>query len=216
MKTVVLHSGGLDSTVLLAMMVSVGKDVIPVNVNYGQRHYALEHASSQNVCRAYGLEPVELEIPKSMFHPNALSGHVPVPEGHYEHESMKATVCPNRNMVLLACATAQAIALDAQEVAYAAHAGDHAIYPDCRPEFVDAMERVLRVCHYHPIWLLTPFLHMTKAEIVLAGRRFGAPMEKTYSCYNGRALHCGKCGTCVERREAFTVAGILDPTAYEE
>ncbi|NEQ70210.1 MAG: 7-cyano-7-deazaguanine synthase, partial [Symploca sp. SIO2D2] len=139
-----------------------------------------------------------------------------VPEGHYEEEQMKVTVVPNRNMVLISVATAWAISLGAEAVAYAAHSGDHAIYPDCREVFGDAMDAALAVCDWSRIRLYRPFVGLSKADIVREGERCGAPLEMTWSCYKGRELHCGRCGTCVERREAFHLAGVLDPTPYED
>jgi 7-cyano-7-deazaguanine synthase len=141
---------------------------------------------------------------------------VPVPEGHYEDESMKSTVVPNRNMILLSIATAWSIASGLQGVAYAAHSGDHAIYPDCRPAFADAMNEAIRLCDYSSQELVRPFVSLTKADIVRVGASLGVPFEKTWSCYNGRKLHCGKCGTCVERIEAFELAGVPDPTEYKK
>jgi 7-cyano-7-deazaguanine synthase len=143
---------------------------------------------------------------------------VPVPEGHYEEESMKQTVVPNRNMILLALAGAWAISTKSDAIAYAAHSGDHAIYPDCRPEFTEAMSDALRLCDWHEVKLMRPFLYptpMSKADIVKLGTSLGVPFELTWSCYKGGEKHCGKCGTCVERVEAFQLAGVEDPTEYE-
>lgn len=140
---------------------------------------------------------------------------IAVPEGHYEDESMKSTVVPNRNMILLSIATAGSIASGLEGVAYAAHAGDHAIYPDCRPAFADAMNEAIKLCDYTSQRLVRPFVSLTKADIVKAGAALGVPFERTWSCYNGGATHCGKCGTCVERIEAFKLAGVSDPTDYQ-
>lgn len=141
---------------------------------------------------------------------------VPLPEGHYAAESMKATVVPNRNMVLLAIAASWALSLGAERVAYAAHGGDHAIYPDCRPEFAVAMDVVFGVCDWKALSLYAPFLDATKADLVKLGAQLAVPFELTWSCYAGGEKHCGRCGTCVERREAFKLAGVTDPTTYEE
>ena len=139
----------------------------------------------------------------------------PTPDGHYTDESMKATVVPNRNMLFLAVAASWAIAQGAAAVAYAAHAGDHAIYPDCRPEFVRAMSAALGLADWRQLELATPFINWDKGQIVRRGAELGVPFEKTWSCYRGGTAHCGTCGTCVERREAFSQAGIADPTIYE-
>ncbi len=140
---------------------------------------------------------------------------VDVPLGHYEAENMKATIVPNRNMVFLAVATAWAISQKAQYIAYAAHSGDHAIYPDCRPEFADAMAQAIKLADWHPVELLRPFVSKTKAEIVKLGQELGVPYQWTWSCYQGGSVHCGACGTCIERREAFALAGVPDPTEYD-
>jgi 7-cyano-7-deazaguanine synthase len=136
---------------------------------------------------------------------------VAVPHGHYAAESMKATVVPNRNMILLAVAIGRAVAVGAEAVAYAAHAGDHTIYPDCRPEFVDALAQAALLCDWRPIQILRPFVSWTKGAIVREGVRLGVPFELTWSCYEGEERPCGKCGTCVERAEAFAQEGIVDP-----
>ena len=138
-----------------------------------------------------------------------------MPEGSYNEAGMKATVVPNRNMIMIAVAAARAISLGCDSVAYAAHGGDHAIYPDCRPDFVKALAEVLKICDYSPIRLEAPFLNFSKADIVLEGARLGVDFSKTWSCYKGGDIHCGKCGTCVERRQAFASAGVCDPTEYE-
>ncbi|HEY0409758.1 MAG TPA: 7-cyano-7-deazaguanine synthase, partial [Candidatus Dormibacteraeota bacterium] len=143
---------------------------------------------------------------------------VEVPDGHYADETMRITVVPNRNAVMLAIAHAVAVAEGVPTVAAAFHAGDHPVYPDCRPAFVDAFRRMqtLATEGFGPRdMLVTPFLHLDKAAIVRAGHRLGVPFERTWSCYRGGDRHCGRCGTCVERREAFTLAGVADPTAYE-
>ncbi len=128
---------------------------------------------------------------------------------------MKATVVPNRNMILLALAAGWAISQKADAIAYAAHGGDHAIYPDCRPEFAEAMRHAIGLADWHRVELLRPFVTLTKADIVRRGAELGAPLGSTWSCYRGGARHCGRCGTCVERREAFALAGVPDPTDYE-
>lgn len=231
MKVVVVHSGGLDSTVLLWQHIKRGDEVESFAIDYGQRH-RIELGQANKICGQYGIPHYRLEIPALAI---ALPGSsqtdssVPVPEGHYTAESMKATVVPNRNMILLACALARAIALKYDAVSYAAHAGDHAIYPDCRPEFVDALNGAAKLADWHIVQIERPFIRLNKVQIVGIGRELSAPMHLTWSCYNpqerpnvARAgilhpqppLHCGVCGTCVERREAFHLAGVPDPTEY--
>jgi 7-cyano-7-deazaguanine synthase len=143
------------------------------------------------------------------------NARVAVPKGHYEDASMRTTVVPNRNMILLSLAGAVAEGWNAQCIAYAAHAGDHAIYPDCRPEFVMHLNQALRTGTYNGVELYTPFVQLRKEEIVVRGKQLRAPFHLTYSCYEGRPRHCGACGTCTERREAFRLAGVTDPTEYE-
>ncbi|NBQ03100.1 MAG: 7-cyano-7-deazaguanine synthase, partial [Opitutae bacterium] len=137
-------------------------------------------------------------------------------EGHYAEESMKSTVVPNRNMILLALAGGHALSLGFDTIAYAAHAGDHTIYPDCRPEFADAMDTALSLADWNTLSLHRPFVDMTKSDLVSLGAELDAPLHLTWSCYAGNEIHCGKCGTCVERKEAFALAKIPDPTKYEE
>lgn len=213
MKTVVLLSGGLDSTVLLAHRLALGDSVHALCVGYGQRHRREVWAATA-VAGHYGVGFEVVELPPTLMKGSVLTGGGPVPHGHYEDASMRSTVVPARNLVLLSLAAAVAFREGVDAVAYAAHAGDHAVYPDCRPAFVEAVRLTLARCDYRPVTLLTPFVGRTKADVVAEGRRLGVPFELTWSCYEGGCLHCGLCGTCVERREAFRVAGVFDPTVY--
>lgn len=216
MKTVLVYSGGLDSTVLLGHLLAEGREVHTFTVNYGQRH-SREIESARAVCEHYGVEHrvADLRALGPIFGHNSLTDtSMAVAEGHYEEESMKTTVVPNRNMILLAVAAARAIALRADTLAYAAHGGDHAIYPDCRPEFAEAMDAAIRLADWHKVALERPMVSWSKADIVRRGAALAVPMHLTWSCYKGGVVHCGRCGTCVERREAFALAGVPDPTAY--
>lgn len=216
MKTILIYSGGLDSTVLLYALLAEGNEVRCLGVDYGQRHRK-ELDSAIRICRARRVEfrVADLSSLKPLLAGSSQTDStVPVPHGHYAEESMKLTVVPNRNMLMLACAGAWAISTKSNQVAYAAHGGDHAIYPDCREEFVGPLSEALLNADWHPVSILRPFLNMTKADLVLEGTRLGVPFEQTWSCYEGGAAHCGKCGTCVERREAFELAGVADPTTY--
>jgi len=216
-KAVVLLSGGLDSTVLLYNMVK-DFECYPLTVSYGQRHEK-EVLAARTVCMARTRDLLvrwtwlNLEVLKE-FLPSALTGVGEVPRGHYETESMKLTVVPNRNMILLAIAAGYAQGLGAGTVAYAAHQGDRAVYPDCRPEFVTSVAETTRLGTGDAVVLYAPFVHMTKAEIVKLGAKLHVPFPKTWSCYEGGPLHCGVCGTCTERREAFRLAGVYDSTKY--
>lgn len=217
MKTILILSGGMDSTTLLYSLLADHYEVKCLGVNYNQRHKK-ELTYAADLCDSLGLEwrIADLSgLDQFLTGSSQSDPTIEVPEGHYEEESMKLTVVPNRNMLMLSVATAWAISSKFDAIAYAAHAGDHAIYPDCRLPFINYMQDVLRVCHFEPINLLAPFQYKTKAEIAKLGYELGVPFEKTWSCYKGLERHCGKCGTCTERREAFQLAGIRDPTEYE-
>jgi len=215
MRTVLVYSGGLDSTVLLYHLRQQGHELRGLGVDYGQRHRRELEAARGN-CEDLGMEcrVADLRAIQPLLAGSALTGELAVPDGHYTDESMKLTVVPNRNMIMLSVAIGWAISLKYDAVAYAAHAGDHPIYPDCRPEFVETMARAARRCDWHEVALLTPFIARTKADIVRLGAQIGVPFERTWSCYRGGEVHCGRCGTCVERREAFRLAGVADPTLY--
>ena len=200
---------------LLAHLLAEGREVHCLSVDYGQRHRR-ELEAARAICAHYGVDHrlADLRALAPLFGSNALTGGVKVPEGHYEEESMKATVVPNRNMLLISVATAWAVSLRAEPVAYGAHGGDHAIYPDCRPEFAEALDRAVRLADWHEVRLERPFVKMDKADIVRRGAELDVPFGLTWSCYVGGERHCGKCGTCVERKEAFRLAGVADPTDY--
>ena len=216
-KTVLIYSGGIDSTVLLYDLLNSGHDVQALSVNYGQRH-SKELDCAKSLCNQLNVEHhvADLTALNPLLSGSSLtSPHVQVPEGHYEDESMKATVVPNRNMILLSIATGWAMSTGASSVSYAAHSGDRAIYPDCREEFADAMNGVMEMAGWDKVSLNRPFSSLTKADIVKLGDELDVPFEQTWSCYKGGQVHCGVCGTCVERREAFQLAGVTDPTIYD-
>lgn len=217
-KVVVLHSGGLDSTALLYHLRDTGFDVHPISVNYGQRHSReLEAAHAICVAGHFPGQLVDLSSLRYVMRGSSQTeGGIDVPEGHYSEDNMAITVVPNRNMVLLSIATAYAISLRAGWVAYAAHAGDHAQYPDCRQVFIDAIEQAIDLCDDHSPALMAPYSRMSKAQIVIDGYNHQAPFGLTWSCYRGKDIHCGRCGTCVERAEAFHLAGVPDPTEYQD
>jgi 7-cyano-7-deazaguanine synthase len=203
-RTVLIHSGGVDSTVLLAHLLAAGREVHALSVDYGQRHRR-ELTAAAEICAHYKVahRVADLRGLTPLFGANALTdAQIAVPEGHYEEASMKATV------------VAWAMSLKAASVAYGAHGGDHAIYPDCRPAFADALDQAIRLADWHEVTLERPFVGMDKTAIVRRGTELGVPFALTWSCYVGGDRHCGKCGTCVERREAFVRAGVPDPTVY--
>lgn len=218
-KCVVLLSGGIDSTVLLYSLVHE-YECYPLTINYGQRH-SKEVIAARNVCEARDhnlllrLRYLDISVLRTLL-PSALTGVGNVPEGHYAEESMRRTVVPGRNLIFLAIAVGYAEGLEACAIAYAAHAEDHYIYPDCRPEFVLAASQAIHRSTNYQVSLLTPLINASKADIIKLGQKFTVPYGMTWSCYKGDELHCGKCSTCIERREAFQKAGVIDPTKYEE
>jgi 7-cyano-7-deazaguanine synthase len=220
-NVVLTLSGGLDSTTLLWKLLKDGHRVRCLSVDYGQRHRK-ELLAAAEIARLAGVEHrvADLSGLRGLFAGSSqTSPDMPVPEGHYAEESMKQTVVPNRNMVLLSLAGAWAVSTKSEAVAYAAHAGDRVIYPDCRPEFAEAVADCLRLCDWHSVKLLRPFLYpqpLSKADIVRLGTRLEAPLHRTWSCYAGGEVHCGRCGTDVERKEAFRLAQVPDPTKYED
>ena len=216
-STILIYSGGLDSTVLLYQLLADGAPVKALSIDYGQRHRKeLQHADT--ICQRLGVDHHSADLRSLtpfLSGSSQTSNDVVVPHGHYAEESMKLTVVPNRNMIMLSVAIAWAVSLKYDSVAYAAHAGDHAIYPDCRPVFVDAMIEAAAVANWHPVGIDRPFLTLTKADIVQQGHRLGVPFTDTWSCYKGGEIQCGECGTCVERQEAFQLANVNDPTIYD-
>jgi len=239
-KTLVLLSGGLKSAVLLKHMLDRGGEVTAIGFDYGQRH-AVELQAAGHIAARYDVpfEVVELGTVGHLLTGSALTDPgVDVPDGHYEHESMHAVTVPGRNaiMVMIGAGVAKARGLD--QVAIAVHAGGHAVHVDTRPEFVHAASRLATMCTADPIpgssgWrvggegahavaVVAPFVHWSKAEIVARGRDIGVAMGLTWSCYRGDLhpgfgtgpQHCGTCGACTERREAFDLAGVVDPTNY--
>lgn len=216
-KFLALCSGGLDSCVMLYKLHSEGALGGALFVNYAQRHLKeLEFAKAN--CQKLGIELdiADISAISKLFGKSALTDlQTEVPSGEYEYSNMALTVVPNRNMIFISIAAARAISLSCSGLAYAAHSGDHAIYPDCREEFAKAMEGALKLCHYDPLYLERPFVNMNKAEIVKLGADLGVDFSQTWSCYEGKSVHCGKCSTCRERKEAFASAQIADPTIYE-
>lgn len=208
----------MDSTVLLYQLLNAGDDVLALSIDYGQRHKK-ELECARSLCKDLGVEHriADLTSLTPLLAGSSLtSPEIEVPEGHYAEDNMKATVVPNRNMILLSVATGWAISAGAESVSYAAHSGDHAIYPDCREEFAEGMNHVMGLADWQKVALDRPFVSLTKADIVKLGAELGVPFERTWSCYKGGELHCGRCGTCVERREAFYLAGVDDPTIYAD
>lgn len=215
-KAIVMLSGGLDSATLL-YWAARRYDITAITFDYGSKHNDRERAAAEELARRLGISHTLVGLPfvNELFKSDLLRSGGDIPEGHYEDSSMRSTVVPFRNGVMLSIAVGYSESVGAKTVLYAAHAGDHAIYPDCRPAFLDAISQAARAGTYIGVEIKDPFIGLHKKDIVLLGKALSVPFEATYSCYNGGDLHCGRCGTCVERREAFQLAGIDDPTKYE-
>jgi 7-cyano-7-deazaguanine synthase len=215
-KVVVIYSGGMDSFTVLHNAIRAGHEVYALSFNYGQRHVK-ELICAQNVCQELGIHHkiVDISAINQLIGGSSLTDDIEVPEGHYAADNMKSTVVPNRNMILLSLAVGYAVSLDAQAVYYGAHSGDHFIYPDCRPEFVQKMNDVCQIANYEPVDIISPYLQQTKIEILKDGLKMGLDYSKTWTCYNGREKACGKCGSCQERLEAFALNQVTDPLPYE-
>jgi 7-cyano-7-deazaguanine synthase len=215
-KVVVIFSGGMDSFTVLNLAVKQGLEVFALSFNYGQKHKKeLDYAA--RACQELGVHHkiVDISAINQLIGGSSLTSDIEVAEGHYEEESMKSTVVPNRNMILLSMAVGYAVSIDANKVYYGAHSGDHAIYPDCRPEFVHKMNDVCAIANYEAVEIVTPYLEVSKTAILTAGLKMGLDYNLSWTCYNGREKACGKCGACQERLEAFTENGVTDPLEYE-
>ncbi len=215
-SAVCIYSGGMDSFTLVNDLHQSGELYAALSFNYGQRHvkeldYAIQYAAKagieHHVIDLHGLKPV--------LGGSALTTEMAVPEGHYQEESMKLTVVPNRNAIMLSVAIAFAVSHKLDTVYFGAHAGDHAIYPDCRDEFVQAMDTVGRLANWHPVSVQAPYQWMNKAQILSVGYDLGLNYAESWTCYAGREKACGKCGSCQERLEGFAMIGKVDPLEYE-
>tara|TARA_R110002051_G_scaffold24381_1_gene60583 strand:+ start:11280 stop:11948 length:669 start_codon:yes stop_codon:yes gene_type:complete len=213
MKTLLVFSGGMDSATLLYDLLALGDHVECLSVNYNQRHKK-ELDIAFRLCDDLGVRLDTLDLTSlgalldgsSQTDPN-----VEVPFGNYDAPTMKLTVVPNRNMFLLASAAAVALSRNADRLAYGAHSGDHTIYPDCRPEFVEAMQAAFDLCDWKQIKLYAPYLALDKGEVCKRGVELGVRFDLTWTCYVGGDKPCGKCGSCTERAEAFAFAKTIDP-----
>ncbi|MHA1732989.1 MAG: 7-cyano-7-deazaguanine synthase QueC [Promethearchaeota archaeon] len=213
---VLILSGGMDSTTLLYDLLSRGLDVWALSIDYGQRH-GRELRAARSTCEKLGIphQVVDLSGVSEVMKGSSLTDDVPVPHGHYEEETMKQTVVPSRNLIFLSVASAYAISVGAEVVYYGAHGGDHAIYPDCRPVFIDKVNEVLAVANYEPVRVEAPYVGIDKVGILRRGLELGVDYSLTWTCYEGKEKACGKCGSCVERLEAFRENGVEDPLPYE-
>ena len=219
-RAVLIYSGGMDSFTLLHDMIAAGYEVVALSFDYGQRHRKeLEFAKQE--CLNLGIEHHLIgmeQIGRELLQGSSLtSADMAVPLGHYAEPSMKQTVVPNRNMIMLSIAVGAAVARGIGEVCTAVHAGDHAIYPDCREDFISAMNKVTGLANYLPVVVNAPYQHLSKGDILAVGFDLmqAADYARSWTCYNGRDKACGKCGACTERLEAFAQNDVTDPLEYE-
>lgn len=217
MKIILLLSGGLDSTTLLYEMHRKHQVIGSLSFDYGAKHNHKELPMASWHSKKLGVSHtvIPMAFMNDFFKSDLLKSGGSIPEGHYEAANMKQTVVPARNAIMLSIAAGFAESQGAEAVAYGAHTGDHTIYRDCREEFLKPMAEALREGTDGAIELLRPFITMNKAAIVKHGAALGVDYAHTWSCYKGENLHCGSCGTCVERHEAFLLAGVPDPTVYQ-
>jgi len=212
--SILILSGGVDSTTLLYDYRD--RIALALSFDYGSKHNARELPFAAWHCQRLGIahRVVRLDFMPQLLKSSLLQGGEDIPEGHYAEENMRSTVVPFRNGIMLSVAAALAESEGLGYVMMANHAGDHTIYPDCRPEFVSAMSHAVEAGTFNGVQLLAPYTHLTKTDIVRRGKALGIDYSQTWSCYKGLLHHCGRCGTCVERREAFAEAGVEDKTEY--
>lgn len=209
---VIIYSGGMDSTVLLHQYKHDIK--LAISFNYGSKHNALEIPRAKQNCEELGIKHITIDLPfvNEHFKSDLLQSGGEIPEGHYTAENMKSTVVPFRNGIMLSIAAGIADSIGAKKLLIANHAGDHTIYPDCRATFINEMSEAIAFGTENQINILAPYTNITKRDIALIGQKIGVDFTKTWSCYKGHDIHCGVCGTCVERKEALEG---FDPTEYK-
>lgn len=214
-NSAIIVSGGMDSITLLYDH----KDEIALGISfdYGSNHNAREIPFAKMHCERLGIKhiTINLDFMHQYFKSSLLDGAEAIPEGHYADDNMKSTVVPFRNGIMLAIAIGIAESNNLDQVFIANHGGDHTIYPDCRPEFINAIDASATAGTYNNVKVIAPYTKITKSDIARIGERLGIDYAETWSCYKGGEVHCGKCGTCVERKEALAEAGIEDKTIYE-
>lgn len=215
-NSVIIVSGGMDSITLLYDH----KDEIALGISfdYGSNHNAREIPFAKMHCERLGIKhiTINLDFMHQYFKSSLLDGADAIPEGHYADDNMKSTVVPFRNGIMLSIAIGIAESNNLDQVFIANHGGDHTIYPDCRPEFIKAIDSAANAGTYKNVKVIAPYTQITKSDIARIGKKLGIDYTETWSCYKGGEIHCGKCGTCVERKEALAEAGIEDCTIYEE
>jgi 7-cyano-7-deazaguanine synthase len=215
-KVVVLLSGGMDSVTALYEADLKYEVIAAISFHYASKHNDREIPFAAHHAKRLGVphQVIHLDFVGEFFESDLLRKGGEIPKGHYEAQNMKKTVVPFRNGIMLSIAAGFAESKEAQGLVIAAHAGDHAIYPDCREEFLKAMGEAICLGTYAEVSVIRPFISMSKADIASRGQQLGVDYSSTWSCYVGGETHCGKCGTCIERREAFMLAAVPDPTAY--
>ena len=215
-KALVVLSGGMDSTAALYKVQKEFESVEAISFNYGSKHNDEEHRCAKATCEKLDIKWQRVDLPfvNELFKSDLLKSGGDIPEGHYAEPTMQRTVVPFRNGIMLAIACGYAESVGADFLVLGNHYGDHAVYPDCRADFVNAMADAMRLGTYAEIELHTPFTEITKTDIAKLGDELGVDWLKTYSCYKGGTIHCGRCSTCYERREAFVDAKVYDPTEY--
>lgn len=216
-KALVVFSGGLDSTVALYWARGNFESVETVSFNYGSKHNEKEHEHALKTCAKLGIKNtcIDLDFMNKYFKSALLQSGGDIPEGAYNEENMSSTVVPFRNGIMLSVAAGLAESRDLNVLVLGNHSGDHTIYPDCRPEFIAGITEAINKGTCNNVEVVSPFCNITKTDIVALGEKLGVDFSLTYSCYKGGDKHCGKCGTCQERIEAFALAGVEDPTIYE-
>lgn len=213
MKAILIYSGGMDSTVLLY---KYRQDIeIALTFTYGSRQDSAQLACARRNCGRLGIRHIEipLEFMGRYFKSSMFAGQEDIPHGSYDENNMKSTVVPFRNGIMLSIAVGLAESSGLDTVLIANHGGDHAVYPDCRPEFIAAIDAAAQAGTFEGVRIVSPFCNITKRDIALIGKELNVPFEDTYSCYEGRGKHCGECATCIERKEALKG---FDPTEYEK
>lgn len=214
--SIIVLSGGMDSVTLMHEYKE--QIALAVTFDYGSNHNKREIECAAYQCSLLGIKHlvIPLEFMARYFKSSLLEGADAIPEGHYADDNMRSTVVPFRNGIMLSVACGLAESYGLKHVMIANHSGDHAIYPDCRAGFVDAMSRAMQEGTYDGVTIIAPYTNISKNDIASRGKNLGVDYAKTYSCYKGGEKHCGKCGTCVERKEALAAASIEDPTQYED
>lgn len=214
--SVIIVSGGMDSITLLYD--KKNEIALGISFDYGSNHNAKEIPFAEMHCKRLGIKhiTINLDFMHQYFKSSLLQGAEAIPEGHYADENMKSTVVPFRNGIMLSIAIGIAESNQLKKVLIANHGGDHTIYPDCRPQFIQAIDAAANAGTFVNVRVEAPYTNITKGDIARIGKRLGLDYTETWSCYKGGEKHCGKCGTCIERKEALQEAGIHDATEYEE